>query len=70
MMRALCRSRHLAPNSAVWWMGLGISQQAVDDDEDARTSFRRALGLHQLNAELQAFIEKRLQQLATPPKNN
>ena len=61
---------HLAPNSAVWWMGLGISQQAVDDDEDARTSFRRALGLHQLNAELQAFVEKRLQQLATPPKNN
>lgn len=61
---------HLAPNSAVWWMGLGISQQAVDDDEDARTSFRRALSLHQLNTELQVFVEKRLQQLAAPPKND
>ncbi len=30
---------HLAPGSAVWWMGLGISFQAVDDDEDARDSF-------------------------------
>ena len=58
---------HLAPNSAVWWMGLGISQQAVDDDEDARTSFQHALNLHQLNAELQAFVEKRLQKLAVPP---
>jgi MSHA biogenesis protein MshN len=61
---------HLAPNSAIWWMGLGISQQAVDDDEDARTSFQHALNLHQLNAELQAFVEKRLQQLAAPPKKN
>jgi len=61
---------HLAPNSAVWWMGLGISQQAVDDDEDARTSFRRALGLHQLSAELQSFVETRLQQLAPPSKSN
>lgn len=61
---------HLAPNSAVWWMGLGISQQAVDDDEDARTSFRRALGLHQLNAELQAFVKNRLQQLTPPSKSN
>ena len=61
---------HLAPNAAVWWMGLGISQQAVDDDEDARTSFKRALGLHQLNAELQAFVEKRLQQLVPPPAKN
>ena len=59
---------HLSPNSAVWWMGLGISDQAVGDDEDARDAYQHALGLHQLNAELQAFVEKRLQALVVPAK--
>jgi MSHA biogenesis protein MshN len=59
---------HLSPDSAVWWMGLGISFQAVDDDEDARNAYKHAIGLHQLNAELLAFVEKRLQALTVPAK--
>lgn len=59
---------HLSPNSAVWWMGLGISDQAVGDDEDARNAYKHALSLHQLNAELQDFVEKRLQALAVSAK--
>lgn len=54
----------LAPDSAVWWMGLGISQQAVDDDEDARTAFRRAADMHKLDPQLQAFVEQRLKSLS------
>lgn len=59
---------HLAPDTAVWWMGLGISLQAVDADEDARDAFTHAAKLHKLSPELQAFVEKRIKALVPPAK--
>jgi MSHA biogenesis protein MshN len=49
-----------APGNGVWWMGLGISLQANQRDADAQAAFRRA----QAAGSLQAFVERKLQQLA------
>ena len=54
---------HLHPASAVWWMGLGISFQAVGDDEDARDAYKRAADMHKLSPQLQTFVEQRLKAL-------
>ena len=53
----------LAPNSAVWNMGLGISLQALNRNTDAQDAFRRAKASNALNADLQAFVDDRLRQL-------
>ena len=53
----------LSPNSGVWLMGLGISLQAVQRNEEARDAFRRAIESRSLSAELQAFVEQRLKEL-------
>lgn len=53
----------LAPDSGVWWMGLGISLRALHKTEDARTAFKRALESHTLNADLQNFVDRQLRDL-------
>ena len=53
----------LAPDSGVWWMGLGISLHALQRDEEARAAFKRALESHGLNADLQAFVAQQLKEL-------
>lgn len=53
----------LAPNSGVWLMGLGISLQAVQRNDEARAAFRRALESGNLSAELQDFVNQRLKEL-------
>lgn len=53
----------LSPNSGVWLMGLGISLQAVQRNEEARGIFKRAIESRGLSAELQAFVEQRLKEL-------
>jgi MSHA biogenesis protein MshN len=53
----------LAPQSGIWWMGLGISLQALDRGAEARDAFTRAKSSSNLTPELQAFVEQRLQQL-------
>jgi MSHA biogenesis protein MshN len=53
-----------SPGNAVWLMGLGISLRANDQFADAREAFRRAAALKQLNAELQAFVERQLRELS------
>jgi MSHA biogenesis protein MshN len=53
-----------APGNGVWWMGLGISLQADKRDADAQAAFRRAQAAATLTPELQAFVERKLQQLA------
>ena len=53
----------LAPNSGVWRMGLGISLQALQRNEEARDAFKRAIESGNLNAELQAFVRQRLKDL-------
>lgn len=53
----------LAPQSGVWWMGLGISLQALNRNPDAQDAFRRAKSSNVLSAELLAFVDQRLKQL-------
>lgn len=53
-----------APDNSVWWMGLGIALQADNQAAPARTAFERAKGLQTLSPQLQAFVERKLVQLA------
>ena len=53
----------LAPGMGAWWVGLGISQEALARPKDAAESFQRAKGTSNLNAELLAYVERRLKQL-------
>jgi len=52
-----------APNNAVWWMGLGIALQGEKRNGEAADAFRQAKSLGTLSPDLQAFVERRLQQL-------
>ena len=53
----------LAPQSGVWLMGLGISLQALNRNNEAQDMFRRAKSTNTLNPELQAFVDQRIRQL-------
>jgi MSHA biogenesis protein MshN len=53
-----------APGNGVWWMGLGISLQADKRNGEALDAFQRARASGSLNADLQVFVERRIQQLA------
>ncbi|HEY6862267.1 MAG TPA: tetratricopeptide repeat protein, partial [Burkholderiales bacterium] len=53
----------LAPNAGVWWVGLGISQQALNRPKDAVLAFQRAKDSGNLAPELAAFTDKRLKLL-------
>jgi MSHA biogenesis protein MshN len=54
----------LSPGNGVWWMGLGISLQAEQHLPEAREAYTRARAANGLTPELQAFIERKLEQLA------
>jgi MSHA biogenesis protein MshN len=54
----------LQPGQGVWWMGLGISLQADGRKAEAREAFVRARDSGRLSAELQGFVERKLQQIA------
>jgi MSHA biogenesis protein MshN len=51
------------PASGVWWLGLGISLQAVNRTADAQDAYRRARTTNNLTPELAAFAEQRIKQL-------
>lgn len=53
----------LQPANAVWWMGMGISLQTDKRNAEARAAFQRAAESGRLSPDLQAFVERRLQQL-------
>lgn len=53
----------LAPGNGVWLMGLGISLQAAQRNEDAREAYRRALASNSLSPQLQEFVQKKLREL-------
>jgi MSHA biogenesis protein MshN len=53
----------LQPQNAVWWMGLGISLEGAQRKDEARTAFGRARDAGNLSAELNAYVEQRLQAL-------
>jgi MSHA biogenesis protein MshN len=52
-----------APDAGVWWMGLGISYQALQRPLEAADAYRRAKASGALSAELVAFVDGRLGQL-------
>jgi MSHA biogenesis protein MshN len=54
----------LRPDSAVWWMGLGMSLQANEQKTDALDAYKRALTSGSLSPELQAFVEQRIKQVS------
>lgn len=54
----------LRPDSAVWWMGLGISLQANEQKNDALDAYKRAQSGGALSPELQAFVEQRIKQVS------
>ncbi|MGK5027279.1 tetratricopeptide repeat protein [Janthinobacterium sp. RB2R34] len=53
-----------APDNSVWWMGLGIALQADNQAVQAKAAFERAKALQTLSPQLQAFVERKLVQLA------
>jgi MSHA biogenesis protein MshN len=54
----------LSPQNSVWWMGLGISLQADQHLPEAREAYARAKAGTGLSAELQAFIDRKLELLS------
>lgn len=55
-----------APDNGVWWMGLGISYQALQMATQAQQAYRNAQASRTLSPELAAFVEARLGQLQRP----
>ena len=53
----------LKPALGVWWLGLGMSLQAVNRTADAQESYRRARGAANIHPELAALADQRLKQL-------
>ncbi len=53
----------LAPLAGVWWVGVGISYQAIERPGDAFEAFSRAKAAGSLSPELIAFVDQRLKQL-------
>ncbi len=54
--------------AGVWYMGLGISLQALQRFPEAHDAFQQAMESGELNPELQAFVEQRLKQVSISKK--
>ncbi|MEA5098811.1 MAG: tetratricopeptide repeat protein [Burkholderiaceae bacterium] len=49
-----------SPQNAHWWMGYGVSLQALGQPKEARQAFVHARDLHKLPPELQAYVEQKI----------
>jgi len=54
----------IAPDNAIWWMGLGISLQADQHLPEAREAYRHARSGIGLTPELKSFVDRKLDQLS------
>ena len=54
---------HVRPQTGLWWLGLGMSLQALGQKPDAQDAYRRALGTNNLSADMQAFADQQLRAL-------
>lgn len=52
------------PNNGVWLMGLGIALQGDGRDAEALAAYQRARAAGTLSAELQSFVERKINQLS------
>lgn len=50
----------LSPGNGVWMMGLGISMQAIQRNDEANNVFKRALESQTLSPELQRFVRQQI----------
>ena len=53
----------MSPDTAQWWMGLGISLQAAGDMQGAFQAYSQAKQLGTLSPELLTFIDQRMRQV-------
>lgn len=53
----------LSPQAGMWWMGLGISQEASGRKKEAAEAFRQARSSGNLGSDLLAYVDQRLRQL-------
>ena len=53
------------PSRAIWWMGLGLSLQSLQQNEDALAAYNKSLQTQGLTAELRRFINTRIAQLSS-----
>ena len=51
------------PNNGLWWMGEGISLQALQNNAEAKNAYQRALATQMLRPDLQAFVQQKLKEL-------
>lgn len=53
----------LSPGTGAWWMGMGISLQALKRNDEARDAFKHAIDSGTLSAELQDFVKRKIKEL-------
>lgn len=48
------------PNNGIWWMGLGISLEKIEQLQDANYAYEKALNDNSLTSELKGYLNKRI----------
>lgn len=56
-----------SPAAGVWWMGLGLSLEAVGKTPEAKSAFTKALAADNLSQDLRTFVAQRLHRLDIVP---
>jgi MSHA biogenesis protein MshN len=57
----------LIPGNSIWWMGQGISLEALEQNQQAQDSYQQALSTGRLTTQLNEFVKQRITSLQTKP---